>query len=178
MRTSEVLRPLVEVRSLRFDGSLKRAWHARLERVAGQLLVLEGVFAEEVRHPLLGTISAGTHSTEFFWTDRWYSVFRFREPSGPLRNFYGNLNTPPRLERGILSFVDLDIDVLVEPDLSYRILDEDEFEQHSKQFRYTEQFRRSAFRGLDELLALIKLRGFPFDQRTEAVSSLDEDLEG
>lgn len=168
MGTSEAERPLVEVRSLRFDRSVKRVWRASLARLEGELIVLEGVFEEEVRHPLLGVIRAGTHSTEFFWTNRWYSVFRFREPSGPLRNFYGNLNTPPRLEGGVLSFVDLDIDVLVRPDFAYTILDEEEFEQHSEQFKYSSEFRQSAFRALDELLALITRRDFPFDQTGDA----------
>lgn len=178
MKTSEDERPRVEVRSLKFDGSVKRVWHARLARAEGELIVLEGVFAEEVRHPLLGTIRAGTHSTEFFWTDRWYSVFRFREPDGgPLRNFYGNLNTPPRLDGGVLSFIDLDIDVLVTPDFSYTILDEEEFEQHAKQFDYPEEFRRRAYQALDELLALIERRDFPFDRHAAALSSLDGDFE-
>ena len=166
MPTSEAERPLVEVRSLRFDASVKRVWRARLARFDNELIVLEGVFEEEVGHPLLGTIVAGTLSTEFFWTDRWYSVFRFREPEGRLRNFYGNLNTPPRLEGGILSFVDLDIDVLVRPDFAYTILDEEEFEQHAKQFNYPLEFRQSALRALDELLAVIERRDFPFDQET------------
>lgn len=166
MPTSEAERPLVEVRSLRFDASVKRVWRARLARLEHELIVLEGVFEDEVRHPLLGTIGAGTLSTEFFWTNRWYSVFRFREPHGRLRNFYGNLNTPPRLEGGILSFVDLDIDVLVRPDFAYTILDEEEFEQHAKQFNYPLEFRQRALRALDELLAVIERREFPFDQET------------
>ncbi len=179
MRTSEAARPLVEVRSLKYDGSLKRSWRARLARVAGELIVLEGVFAEEVRHPLLGTILAGTHSTEFFWTNRWYSVFRFREPgNGPLRNFYGNINTPPRFEGNILSFKDLDIDVLVRPDFSYTVLDEDEFEQHSKQFDYPKEFSSRAFQALDELRALIDRRDFPFDQHVFNLNPLDKNLEG
>jgi uncharacterized protein len=179
VRTSEAERPLVEVRSLKYDGSLKRSWRARLARAEGELVVLEGVFEAEVRHALLGTILAGTHSTEFFWTDRWYSVFRFREPDGgPLRNFYGNINTPPRLEGNILSFIDLDIDVLVRPDFSYTILDEDEFEQHARQFDYPKEFSARALRALDELRALIERRGFPFGQDASGLNSLDKNVEG
>ena len=168
MRTSDEAELMpVEVRSLRFDGSVKRVWRARLARREEDLIVLEGVFEEEVRHPLLGAIRAGTLSTEFFWTNRWYSVFRFREPDdGRLRNFYGNINTPPSLSGGILSFVDLDIDVLVRPDFAYTILDEDEFEQHAEQFKYPLEFRRRAFRALEELLELVGRREFPFDAET------------
>lgn len=156
--------PLVTVHSRSYDGRIKRSWRARLSRLEDSLIVLEGVFEEEVRHALLGTIAEGTLSTEFFWTDRWYSVFRFREPGGALRNFYGNINTPVTLSDGVLSFRDLDIDVLVTPEFSYQILDEEEFELNSSQSDYPPEYGVQAFRALAELLALIKHREFPFDE--------------
>ena len=126
--------------------------------------MVEGVFAEEIRHPLLGTIHAGTVSTEWYWSDRWFSVFRFTEPSGALRNYYCNINTPVRLEGERLSFVDLDVDVLVAPDFTYRVLDEDEFERHEKLYQYPPEFRRRVSEALAEALELIRLRRFPFDE--------------
>src|SRR3989440_5259534 len=127
----------VTVRSLKHDGRVHRSWPARLARREGALIVLEGFFAEEVRHTILGTIEAGTLSREFYWTDRWYSVFRFTEPTGGrLRCFYCNVNTPPRLEDAVLSFVDLDVDVLVRPDFSYSVLDEDEVHAHPPTYDY------------------------------------------
>ncbi len=115
-----------------------------------------------MRHPLIGTIEAGTHSIEFFWTDRWYSVFRFQSPAGRLLKFYCNLNTPARLSDGVLSFIDLDVDVLVEADYSYTILDEDEFELHAELYRYPETYRDNVGRALEELLGLVDSRQFPF----------------
>jgi protein associated with RNAse G/E len=153
----------VRVDALKFDGRLHRSWPARLVRRAGALIVLEGVFETEVSHALLGRISAGTLSTEFYWTDRWYSVFRFREPTGQLRNYYCNVNRPAEFDGEVLSFVDLDIDVLVAPDFSYTVLDEDEFEAHAAQFGYDETLRGCVRESLDELLRLIGTRAFPFD---------------
>jgi uncharacterized protein len=156
---------VIRVESLKFDGRLHRSWPARLLRRDGPLLVLEGVFETEVRHTLLGTIAAGTLSTEFYWTDRWHSVFRFREPSGALRNYYCNVNRPAEFDGEILSFVDLDIDVLVAPDFSYTVLDEDEFEAHAAGFGYGEGLRRRVRDALGELIGLIETRSFPFDER-------------
>lgn len=153
---------LLTVKSCKYDGRVNRSWRARLLRRDGPLLVVEGVFEAEVRHPLLGRIEAGTISTECFWTDRWYSIFRFREPGGGLRNFYCNLNTPPVLEHDALTFVDLDIDVLVAPDFSYRVLDEDEFELHAELYQYPPEFRRRTSEALAEVLDLLARRQFPF----------------
>jgi len=161
---------VVRVDSLKFDGRLHRSWPARLVRREGPLFVLEGVFETEVRHTLLGTIAAGTLSTEFYWTDRWYSVFRFREPPGSLRNYYCNINRPVEFDGEILSFVDLDIDVLVAPDFTYTVLDEDEFETHAVEFGYDESLRDRVRDSLSELLRLIEERAFPFNEEDGAAS--------
>jgi len=164
MRTSKTQTALnVTVRPLKHDGRAYRSWATRLVRRVGALIVLEGFFAEEVRHTILGTIEAGTLSREFYWTDRWYSVFRFSEPAGVrLRCFYCNVNTPPRLEAGVLSFVDLDVDVLVRPDFSFQVLDLEEFETHAEMYDYPPLFRRRVQEAIEELVTLIGGRRFPF----------------
>lgn len=150
------------VHSYKQDGQLHRTWPARLSWFQGSLIVLEGIFSEEVNHPILGTIKAGTLSTEFFWTDRWYSIFLFREPSGEVLNFYCNINTPAYLADGTLSFVDLDIDVLVHPDFSFQILDEEEFQRHSELYNYPSVYLLRVQKSIGELIALIEERQFPF----------------
>ena len=151
------------VHSCKHDGRVNRRWPARVSRREGALVVLDAIFGEEVRHPLIGTIEAGTHSVEFFWTDRWYSVFRFQTPDGRLLRFYCNINTPARLADGVLSFVDLDVDVLVNPDYSFTVLDEDEFELHAELYAYPKDYRFHVRRALGELLQLIDAREFPFN---------------
>ena len=153
----------IVVRSCKHDGRVHRSWPARIARREGSLVVLDAFFAEEVRHALIGTIEAGTLSTEFFWTDRWYSVFRFQAPGGRLLRFYCNINTPPTFESGALSFVDLDVDVLVEPDYSFEVLDEDEFERHAELYQYPDAYHSKVREALDELRHLIENRQFPFD---------------
>lgn len=154
--------PEITVHSCKHDGRVNRGWPARLKRREGTLLVLEGTFAEEVRHALIGTIESGTLSTEFYWTDRWYSVFRFQSPSGRLLKFYCNINTPPRLEADTLSFIDLDVDVLVENDFSYTVLDEEEFERHAEIYDYPPAYRARVREALAEILRLVESREFPF----------------
>ena len=152
------------VRSLKYDGRVHREWRARLVERRGALLVCEGVFESEVRHPLLGTVAVGTLSREYYWTDRWYSVFRFREPGGELRNYYCNVNCPAAFDGRVLSFVDLDVDVLVAPDYTYRVLDEDEFEAHAARYQYPPPVRERVPRALSELIEMIEGRRFPFGE--------------
>jgi protein associated with RNAse G/E len=150
------------VRTLKYDGNEHRKWSATLTKIEGPLIILDAKFEEEIRHPLLGTVATGTRSIEYYWLDRWYNIFRFVQPTGELRNFYCNINVPPVLQGGVLSYVDLDLDVLVAPDLSFTVLDEDEFEANAARFNYPAEVRTRAQDALKQLIALIKERRFPF----------------
>lgn len=153
---------MITVRAYKYDGSEHRSWNASLVRQEGSLLVLDATFGEEIIHDLLGTIATGTKSIEYYWLDRWYNIFRFAEPTGELRSYYCNVNVPPAFDGQVLSYVDLDLDILVEPDLSYRIVDLDDFEQNVKLFGYSEDVQSKARQGLESLVELIEARAFPF----------------
>jgi len=123
-----------------------------------------GEFETGVAHPDLGVIDRGTISYEYYWLDRWYNVFRFHEPHGEFRNYYCNINLPPTFENGILDYVDLDIDLLVDRQGRVKILDVDEFERNARLFSIPDTVCRSAKLAVDELITLIEKRNFPFDQ--------------
>lgn len=153
----------ITVRACKYDGSEHRRWTAQLIRQEGSLLVLDAKFPDEVIHDLLGTIASGTHSLEYYWLDRWYNIFRFAQPNGDLRNYYCNINRPPTFDGETLSYVDLDLDILVAPDLSYRILDAEDFERNAKEYAYPAELQTSARQAVDEVVRLIEKRQFPFD---------------
>lgn len=152
----------VTINSRKFDGSIHRSWKADLVARSGTLLTFVGEFDEDVRHPHLGIIRRGTVSLEYYWLDRWYNIFRFQEPKA-LRNFYCNVNMPPKFENGTLDYVDLDIDVLVWPNFEYKILDREEFEKNAEKFVYSEDVIRKAEASLEQLSSLIDRREFPFN---------------
>ena len=149
---------------LKYDGTEYRRWHARIAQQNGSLIVLDAEFDVDVSHHLLGEIKRGTRTVEYYWLDRWYNVFRFLNDDGTTRLFYCNINTPPTLKDKVLSYVDLDIDVLVLPDFSYQILDLDEFEQHARLFSYAPEVQESAQNALTEIISRIESHQFPFIQ--------------
>ena len=149
---------------LKYDGLEHRRWPARIARIDGPLLVLDAVFEDEIEHDLLGTISSGTISTEYYWLDRWYNVFRFSDADCQLKNYYCNVNQPPAFDGQVLSYIDLDIDVLVAPDLTYKILDVEDFEENARRYAYPEEVQANARRAVAELIRLIESRGFPFTE--------------
>lgn len=154
---------LITINSYKFDGKIHRSWKAKLIEQKNSLLIFVGEFEKEVKHSHLGVIRRGTVSYEFYWLDLWYNVFRFHEPDGDLRNYYCNVNLPPKFENGVLDYIDLDIDVLVWKDFRYEILDLDEFAENAKIFNYSEDLIEKAKDNLTKLLRLIENRKFPFN---------------
>jgi protein associated with RNAse G/E len=144
----------IVVRVFKYDGREHRTWRARVSERVGPLIVLDAVFAEEVEHDLLGRIASGTISKEYYWLDRWYNVFRFSD------RFYCNVTEPPRFDGSILTYVDLDIDILVEQHFSYRILDLEDFEAGN----YPLAVQHNARQAVKDLISLIETRAFPFDE--------------
>ena len=153
----------VLVISRSYDLSVRRSWKALLTAWVPPLIELVGKFDRDVEHPELGLISQGTVSHEYYWLDRWYNVFRFHEPDGRFRNYYCNVNMPPKLEDGVLDYVDLEIDIVVWPGGRRDVLDRADFETSAKRFDFTDDLKTRVERALNEMLDMIGRREFPFD---------------
>lgn len=154
--------PLVKVRACKYNGDVHRNWQASVREQHANLIVLDAVFENEVNHPMLGCIPRGTHSTEYYFTDKWFNIFRFALPDGTLRNYYCNIAAPAALNGNCLSFIDLDIDILVAADFSLQVLDEDEFAINAARWSYDNATRTAVGQAQHEVISLINARAFPF----------------
>ena len=156
----------VTVRVLKYDRTEYRRWNARISQHNGSLLVLDAEFEYDVQHDLLGVIQGGTRTIEYYWLDRWYNIFRFMNgDNNGTRLYYCNINMPPSLKDNMLTYIDLDIDILVQPDFSYQVLDLDEFEENARRYSYSEEVKSKAQAAVDELVSMIARHQFPFDVR-------------
>ena len=152
---------MITVNSRTYDGTIKRSWTCELIEKNDSLLVFVGEFDRDVDHPDLGRIIKGTVSDEYYWLDRWYNIFRFHQPSGRLRNFYCNINMPPRFDGHVLDYVDLDIDIVVWPDLRYEVLDRADYARNAAAFGYPAEVQTKVEESLNELLELIESGRLP-----------------
>jgi protein associated with RNAse G/E len=150
------------VRVLKHDGSEHRKWRGRLAKLEEDLIVLNAEFDVDVSHHLLGEIKRGARLIEYYWLGRWYNVFRFLLDDGSTRLYYCNINKPPMFDGRSLTYIDLDIDVLVKPDYSYEVLDLDEFKANSQRYGYSAEEKASAANAIEELRCMIQSRQFPF----------------
>ncbi len=80
---------------------------------------------------------------QFFWPERWYTLSAFYDDR-VLKYTYGSIIQPATIEIERLSYVDLDLSILVKPDLTYEVLTRAEFEQMADLLHYNEETRIGA----------------------------------
>jgi uncharacterized protein len=93
----------------------------------------------------------GDRFVEYYYTDRWYNIFAIHDREDDrVKGWYCNIGMPAVFEEGIVSYVDLALDLWVSLDGIQTVLDEDEFED----LKLDDQLRAGALKGLEDLKTL------------------------
>ena len=71
---------------------------------------------------------------------------------------------PPKFEDGVLSYVDLDIDVYVSKDFEVSVWDVDEFEENAARYKYPPEVMSKVEKAVSEIKQKIEARLFPFEE--------------
>ncbi len=86
----------------------------------------------------------------------------FHDVGGPVR-VYVDMTTPPVWDGTTVRAVDLDLDVIEEPDGRVWVDDEDEFAQHRVELGYPDEVVTLATASRDRIRQLMEARAAPFD---------------
>lgn len=111
-------------------------------------ITLEALF-DRADMPFVDTVlRTGDRFVEYYYDDRWYNVFEIHDRDDErIKGWYCNVCTLAEFEDGIVSYVDLALDLWVSPDGTQQVLDEDEFEA----LGLDRKLRDEALHGLDDL---------------------------
>jgi protein associated with RNAse G/E len=103
----------------------------------------------------------GDVMTEWFYSDRWYNIFRIEDvEDGRLKGWYCNITRPAHITADVIAAADLALDVFVTPTGNFYLLDEDEFEA----LDLSMDERMSVVNAVDSLRRLVGTRAAPFNE--------------
>ena len=164
--TGPVGRPGTRVllRATKYDGTAHWIQPFQVVSDDGNLLVA----SYRARTPIYtsrGEFRSPYDSLVYFWRDRWYNVFRLSRPRCPLALWYCNVTTPPLFDGCQIGYVDLDLDLKVQPGGGFELLDEDEFEVHQRKYGYPPEVIEQAESAARELTEMARARAFPFSEK-------------
>lgn len=155
------------VESRSYDQMLRGSWQAYQLETTTQLSAepLSEVSSDCIRLWLpAGTLMRWATQTrplqfncvQYFWPERWYMLSAFYNGL-ELRHTYASVILPPVIELDRLSYVDLDLSLLVKPDLSYEVLTQAEFDQMADILGYSEETYSGALMALRSLSSSAQL---------------------
>lgn len=137
LRAGDVIR----ARALKHDGRPYRWWRTTLHDIDEKGLVTASQIGNLVRQPR-SAWRTRSHIRGFFWFDRPQGVLECYGRTGELDELYVNIGTPVRLRAGKLEYTDYELDVSKRPGEAARIVDEDEFVEAAKRYRYSPALQR------------------------------------
>ncbi|MBN1264243.1 MAG: DUF402 domain-containing protein [Anaerolineales bacterium] len=93
-------------------------------------VVLRAIFDLEPVRTGSMTLERGDVFEEYFYTDRWYNIFKItKSNTGKIKGWYCNLTRPAVITASDISAEDLELDLLVYPDKTREILDQREYQK-------------------------------------------------
>ena len=116
-------------------------------------IVLEALF-DRADMPFMDIVfKNGDRFVEYYFTDRWYNIFVIHDrEDGNVKGWYCNIGEPAVIEDGVVSYVDLALDLWVSTSGEQTVLDEAEFEA----LNLNDELRSQALHGLAELKELFR----------------------
>ena len=154
MKTSEARRGAavrIKVQKKNPSDQVTYEYEGLLLRRDEHSIVLEALF-DRADMPFMDVVfKTGDRFVEHYYTDRWYNIFVIHDrDDGRVKGWYCNIGKPAVFEDGIVSYIDLALDLWVSISGEQTVLDEDEFEA----LEVDEELRAGALNGLEELKQL------------------------
>jgi len=163
---------LIETRKLKFDATgnsfgLERPgkppWRSRvIDEIPGQWLV---TYSHRPGHAPRGIETV--HALQFFGLDKPLTVLACFDEARALIEWQCDAALPAVRSEGMLEYVDLDLDVMVNPDGTHYVRDLEEFEERSVTLSYSVEAKAAAWKGVALALLLVKRKRYPFDGSAE-----------
>jgi uncharacterized protein len=158
MKTSEaILRTKVQKKNP--AGAVTYEYEGILVSRDENRITLEALF-DRADMPFMDVVfKQGDRFVEYYYTDRWYNIFAIHDrDDGHIKGWYCNVGMPAVIEDGVVSYVDLALDLWVSVDGKQTVLDEDEFAALS----LNAELNQNALNGLEELRTQFKNNRPPF----------------
>ncbi|CAM4232260.1 nucleoside tri-diphosphate phosphatase [Lederbergia lenta] len=150
----------IQIHSYKHDGNIHRVWDETKILKATRHLVIGGNDRTLVTESDGRTWITREPAICYFHTDLWFNIISMIREDGIY--YYCNLGSPYVYDQGAIKYIDYDLDIKVFPDMTYSLLDEDEYEFHRMQMKYPDVIDHILKRNVDKLVYWIRQRKGPF----------------
>ncbi|WP_096186569.1 DUF402 domain-containing protein [Evansella halocellulosilytica] len=148
-------KPIIE-RKIKYDNTIVEH-HCKLVKADQTEIILYHEINEPFSMMANGTevtIHKGCYTIAYYWTDRPYNIYIWRNQDDEYVGAYFNIVKETSITADAVNFEDMIIDVLVLPNRAYFILDEEELPEALEQFEggTVQQTLSTLLNSLDQIL--------------------------
>jgi hypothetical protein len=150
---------LLTVKKLNLNHELVIAYDGAVLERSADAIVLEARFGRATMDLGYAVLEHHDRFIEHFFADRWYNIFEIHSVHDDhLKGWYCNIVKPAAFGAESIEQVDLALDLWINPDGSYRVLDREEFEA----LELDRATRLRAQQAVSELIYLLHHHAAPF----------------
>ncbi|WP_186576707.1 nucleoside tri-diphosphate phosphatase [Aquibacillus kalidii] len=150
----------IQIQSYKHNGQLHRVWDTSMVLKGTSNMVIGANDKTLVTESDGRTWTTREPAICYFHSKHWFNII------GMLRNdgiyYYCNISSPFVFEEAAVKYIDYDLDIKVFPDMTFTLLDEDEYELHSRQMNYPKVLDSILKNNIEYLIRWIRQRKGPF----------------
>lgn len=153
----------VQIKSYKHDGSIHRIWKRNTILSVENDLVI-GVNDQTVVIENDGQTWVTKEPAIFYFSKKWwFNVISLLQ--GNNIYYYCNLSSPFIFDEQAIKYIDYDLDIMVYADLTYVVLDHDEYYKNKRRLNYPRNLTNILKDAKEELIYLINHKKGPFAER-------------
>lgn len=150
----------IPIKSYKHNGHLHRTWDRNLVLKSTNTIIIGANDKVKVTESNGETWTTKEPAIVYFHAEYWFNIIGMLKDEGI--HYYCNLSSPFLYDQGAIKYIDYDLDIRVFPDMTYTLLDEDEYAKHKQEMKYPKEIDRILYRHIDHVYQLIRQRKGPF----------------
>ncbi|MFS8651395.1 MAG: DUF402 domain-containing protein [Caldibacillus sp.] len=150
----------IEIQSVKHNGQIHRIWKRTTVLFRSNDLIIGANERTEVIEANGKVRKTTEPAICFFYSRYWFNIIGLIKEGEVF--YYCNLSSPFSLDGRILKYIDYDLDILVYPDRSFQIIDQDEYEKNKKLMNYPEKVDLILKQHVEMLVEWIQQKRGPF----------------
>lgn len=150
----------IQIQSYKHNGQIHRVWEETIVLKGTKNLVIGGNDRTTVTESDGRTWTTREPAICYFHSQHWFNIIGMLRENGVY--YYCNISSPFIFDHEALKYIDYDLDIKVYPDMTYTLLDEDEYEEHRRLMGYPDIIDRILKANVTKLIRWIRQKKGPF----------------
>lgn len=150
----------IEIQSYKHDGNIHRVWESNIILKGTETVVIGANDKASVIESDGRMWTTREPAISYFHAKYWFNIIGMIRHDGIY--YYCNISSPFTYDEGAVKYIDYDLDVKVYPDMTYKLLDEDEYEVNKIDMNYPTELNAILYNHIEHLLMWVRQRKGPF----------------